>query len=278
MSILMRSSAREKKCVAGRARGGTVTLVNRDIPKREGNNSNNVVGQDYIMSRFSFIGILLLVCILAATAGCTGQQSTAATATPAAPVATPAASASDSAFNAMPKADLNATETADIVLLQEEAKFAYDLNQAFYGMHSDLPILLNLSASARKSMLADDVILVRYNIPDPESQKAGVFTDSSLQQMYNNDLNAGLSSVADALKTDSQFTEMNIADLSAAIGRTDNQDLIYIYNQQLALARNNLRELSQSMAGFGVAYTPRYITPESYAQIIGSPMEQIPGQ
>jgi len=227
------------------------------------------------MSRSSFLWILLFVCIFAAAAGCTSQQGTTP-ATPAAPVATPAASASDSAFNALPKADLNATETADILLLQEEAKFAYDLNTALYGMHTDLPVLMNISDSAKTAMKVDDVILVRYNITDPESQKAGVFTNQALQQMYNNDLNTGLSSATDALKMSAQFTDMNIADLSAAIGRTDNQDLIYIYNQQLALARNDMRLLSQSLAGYGVVYSPQYITPESYAQIIASPMETIP--
>jgi hypothetical protein len=186
--------------------------------------------------------------------------------------------ASDSAFNALPKADLNATETADIILLQEEAKFAYDLNSALYGMHTTLPLLLNISDSAKISMKIDDVILVRYTIPDPESQKAGVFTNPSLQQMYNNDLNTGLSSAADALKMSAQAADMNAADLTAAIGRTDNNDLIYIYNQQLALARNDLRQLSQALTGYGVVYTPKYITPESYALIIASPMETIPAQ
>jgi len=225
------------------------------------------------MSKSFVIGILLLVCIFAAAAGCTSQPSANTVVTPAATSA-----ASDATFNALPKADLNATETADIQLLQEEAKFAYDLNSALYGMHTDLPILLNISNAAKVSMKADDVILVRYNIPDPESQKAGVFTNPSLQQMYNNDLNTGLSSASDALKMSAQFTDMNIADLTAAIGRTDNQDLVYIYKQQLALARNDLRSLSQSLAGYGVVYVPQYITPASYAAIIGSPMETIPVQ
>lgn len=229
------------------------------------------------MSQSFLIGTLLLVCILVAAAGCTGQQGTAP-ATPAAPVATPAASASDSAFNGLPKADLNATETADILLLQEEAKFAYDLNSALYGMHTTLPLLLNISDAAKISMKVDDVILVRYNIPDPESQKAGVFTNQALQQIYNNDLNTGLSSAADALKMSAQAADMNAADLTAAIGRTDNKDLIYIYNQQLAIARNDLRQLSSALSGYGVVYMPQYITPESYALIIASPMETIPAQ
>ncbi|WP_300219197.1 DUF2202 domain-containing protein [Methanoregula sp.] len=221
------------------------------------------------------MGILLLVCILVAAAGCTGQQGPAPV-TPAAPVATPSPSATDMAFNALPKGELNATETADILLLQEEAKFAYDLNAALYGMHTTLPLLQDISNAAKVSMKVDDVILFRYDIPNPEKQKAGIFTNPLLQQMYNNDLNTGLSSAADALRVSAQFTEMNIADLSAAIGRTDNQDLTYIYNHQMAVASNNLRQLSQAMSGYGVVYTPNYITAESYARIIASPMERIP--
>lgn len=229
------------------------------------------------MSRSSFIGIILLVCIFVALAGCTGQQTPATSATP---VATPAAamSSSDTTFNTLPKAELNATETADILLQQEEAKFEYDLNTALYGMHTDLPVLLNISTSAKVSMKVDDIILSRYNIPDPESTKPGVFTNQGLQQMYNSDVNSGLSSAADALKSSAKFEDMHIADLSAAMGRTDNKDLTFIYQQQLAISQNNLRALSQNMAGFGVVYVPQYITPESYALIIASPMEQLPVQ
>jgi len=230
------------------------------------------------MSRSFFFGTVLLVCILVAAAGCTGQQSTTPAPTTAVPVVTPESSASDNAFNALPKAELNATETADIVLLQEEAKFAYDLNAALFGMHTDIPLLQSISDSAKTSMKVDDIILVRYNIPDPESQKAGVFTNPSLQQMYNNDLNTGLSSAADALKMSARAADMNAADLTAAIGRTDNKDLIYIYNQQLAIARNDLRQLSSAMSGYGVVYVPEYITPESYALIIASPMETVPAK
>jgi hypothetical protein len=230
------------------------------------------------MAKSFFIGIFLLVCIFTAAAGCTGQPAAKTTATPTATVALPDSAASQKAFAALPKAPLNASETEDILYLQESEKFEHDLNAALFGLHNDLPVFLHIANTSQVLMVADNVILERYNIPNPENAKAGSFTNPTLQQMYNNDLNTGLSSVIDGLKSSAQFEDMHIADLTAAIGRTDNTDVIYIYRLELGSSRNNLRALSQSLSGYGAVYAPKYITPASYAQIISSPMEQLPVQ
>jgi len=64
---------------------------------------------------------------------------------------------------------------------------------------------------------------------------------------------------------------MHIADLTAAIGQTDNSDVQFIYRQQLASSRNNLRALNQWITAYSGTYTPTYITQSSYNEIINSP-------
>jgi hypothetical protein len=62
----------------------------------------------------------------------------------------------------------------------------------------------------------------------------------------------------------------------AAVDRTDNNDLKFIYQQQLAFSRNNVRALAQWITAFGGTYTPTYITPDYYNALINSPAEPVP--
>jgi hypothetical protein len=223
------------------------------------------------------IGILILLGVLAAAAGCTGQK-TSTIVTPTVTIATADGSATQKTFSMIPQAPLNASETTDIVFLQEAEKLSHDLNVKLYGLHTDVPVFLHIANSSQVLQTADNVILVRYNIPNPENEAAGVFTNAALQQMYTTGVNAGLSSAADALKSSAAVEDMHIADLTAAIQRTDNADVIFVYKQELAASRNNLRALSQWISAYGQTYVPQYITPASYAAIITSPMESLPVQ
>lgn len=229
------------------------------------------------MRSIAVTGILIVVCVLAA-AGCTGIKSSSSVVTPAVTIVPADASAAENTFRAIPQAPLNASETSDILYLQEAEKLSYDLNGKLYSMHSDVPVFLHIANASKVFVVADNVILNRYNIPNPENAVAGSFSNTALQNMYTNGVNSGYSSVGDALKSSAAVEDMHIADLSGAMGRTDNADLLFMYRQELVTSRNNLRALSQWISAYGQIYTPQYITPASYAEIIGSPMESLPAQ
>lgn len=222
------------------------------------------------------LAILVLGCILAA-AGCTGQKSTTI-GTPTVTIAVADGPATEKAFSTLPQAPLNASETTDIVYLQESEKLSHDLNVKLFSVHNDVPIFMHIANVSEVLQTADNVILVRYNIQNPENPVPGVFTNAALQNMYTSGVNAGLSSVTDALKSSANVEELHIADLTAAMQRTDNPDVQYVYRQEMAASRNNLRALSQWINGYGQTYLPRYITPASYAAIINAPMESLPVQ
>jgi hypothetical protein len=94
--------------------------------------------------------------------------------------------------------------------------------------------------------------------------------------MYDAAINQASLSVQDALQVAALSEDMHIADLSAAITRTDNPDLTYIYQQELAFSRNNLRALVQQLTALGGTYKPTYLSQQTYDSIIGSPMEPVP--
>ncbi|MDD4137329.1 MAG: DUF2202 domain-containing protein [Methanoregula sp.] len=225
------------------------------------------------------LGLLFVVCIAMAAAGCTSAQSTTQRiVTPTVTLAVPGGDASQKAFLAIPPASLNVSETEDILYLQEAEKLTHDLNAALYGMHNDLPVFRHIANASQVFMVADNVILQRYQIASPENATAGMFTNPVFQQIYNADINTGLSSSTDALKYSMKNEDMHIADLTAAIGRTDNSDLQFIYKQQLASSRNNIRALNQWITAYSGTYVPTYITQSSYNEIISSPMESLPVQ
>ncbi|MFA4876900.1 MAG: DUF2202 domain-containing protein [Methanoregula sp.] len=234
------------------------------------------------MSRSLFIGILFVVCILVAAAGCTSQPAsktpvvTTTVVTPAVTVAVIAGGTTEATFNSLPQAPLNETEKADIIQLQEDQKCITDINAVLATQHPDVPVFQNLANASKIYQTADNIILTRYGIPNPESTIPGKFTSQKLQLAYNNAVNTGSMSVRDALYVDATAEEMHIADLNAALGRTDNTDLQFIYRQELAFSRNNLRSINQWITAYGSAYTPTYITVDYYNALTNSPVEQIP--
>ena len=217
---------------------------------------------------------ITLLCILVLFSGCTSQS------TPLAPVTTvvvttPVPQATQVSFETLPESLLTDMEREDIIYLQEAEKADHDLNLALFNQHQSLPLFREIADKTKVAMTADNVILVRYDIPNPENQAAGQFTNQKLQRMYDTGVSSGSMSVANALNSSAMYEDLHIADLLTAIGRTDNEDLKFIYNQELALSRNNLRKLSSTMTGYGSAFAPTYITPAYYQEIISSPEEAV---
>jgi len=229
------------------------------------------------MSRSLFIGILFVVVVLIAAAGCTGQQSKAVVA-PSVTIAVPDGDATQKTFTSLPQSPLNESERADVIYLQEEEKLVHDLNAAFAAQHSGVPVFLNIANASKVYMTADNVILQRYNITNPEKDGSGVFGNQKFQQMYNAGVNNGSLSVMNALTASALLEDLHIADLDAAIGRTDNTDVIFIYRQELTASRNNLRVLSQWIAAYGGTYAPTFISQSYYNNLVSTPAEPVPAR
>jgi len=229
------------------------------------------------MTRSFFIGILVVVVVLVAAAGCTGQQNKTVVA-PSVTVAVPDGDATQKTFASLPQSPVNDTERADVIYLQEEEKLVHDLNAAFAAQHPDIPLFQNIANASKVYMTADNVILQRYNIPNPEKEAAGAFGNHKFQQMYNAGVNNGSMSAMGALSSSALLEDMHIADLEAAIGRTDNTDIIFVYRQELTASRNNLRALSQWIAAYGGTYTPTFISQSYYTNLISTPAEPVPAR
>jgi|GEM_PF-719649 len=182
------------------------------------------------------------------------------------------------AFQAIPSSGLTDTETSDIMYLQEAQKLERDL-YIYLGQQSPGdPLFASLAQSAATLMNADDSILSRYNLTNPEQNAAGQFSNPQIQQLYQLYTGQAGGTVPNALLIAAQSEDQHIASLYAAIGHTTNADLKFIYSQQLAFASNNLRAISQQLGGYGQSYTPQYLSQDAYNAIVTTPIEAVPTQ
>jgi len=181
-------------------------------------------------------------------------------------------------FQAIPASPLTSQETTDITYLQESQKLQRDLYSYMVNQNNANPIFAGLSQSADAILSADNAIMARYNLPSPTQNAPGRYTDPKLQNLYIYLTGQSGGTTPDQLETAAMSEELHISDLLTALGHTDNADLRFVYNQELAFSRNNLRVIIPQLAGYGRTYTPQYLSQETFNSIVSSPMEMVPTQ
>jgi hypothetical protein len=91
-------------------------------------------------------------------------------------------------------------------------------------------------------------LLERYGLPDPAADTAvGVFTNPELQALYDQLMEEGSKSLADALRVGALVEEVDIVDLEDYIEQTDNEDLILVYQNLLKGSYNHLRAFTSTL-------------------------------
>lgn len=172
--------------------------------------------------------------------------------------------------------ELSEEEKADLVFMREEEKLARDVYLTLYNIWG-MDIFNNIAASEQTHTNSVNALLTAYGIPDPVvNDTIGVFVNSNLQTLYNQLVATGSVSLVDALKVGAAIEEIDILDLYEAIAQTDEANIQQVYAQLLAGSENHLRGfVSVLESQTGEAYTPQYLSVESYQAIIaGSNAQQ----
>jgi len=174
----------------------------------------------------------------------------------------------------MPFEDVNENEKAELIYMREEEKLARDLYQNFYEKWGTR-IFDNIARSEQKHTDSIKVLLTKYDITDPVvNDNNGVFTNTDLQQIYNDLLTAGSISFLDALKVGAAVEELDISDLTKALAEADSQDIKTVYENLMKGSRNHLRSYISMLEAYDQNYQAAYLTPEEVSAIIESPMEK----
>lgn len=132
-------------------------------------------------------------------------------------------------------------EVAGLLFMREEEKLAFDLYSAFYDIYG-LQAFQNIANSELTHTNAIKSLLERYGIADPAAEnKAGVFVDPTLKNLYNRLLAQGIQSLADAIKAGAAVEEIDIQDLQTRVEQASMPNIIQVYENLEAGSRHHLR-------------------------------------
>ena len=170
-------------------------------------------------------------------------------------------------------ASLSSAESDALAYMREEEKLAHDVYMTLYDQWH-LPVFQNIANSEQTHTEAVRTLLDRYRVPDPASVEVGVFTDQTLQGLYNQLVQQGSQSLAEALKVGATIEEIDILDLEERLAQTEKADIILVYDNLMKGSRNHLRAfVSTLQTQSGETYQPQYLSPDAYQAIIGAPIE-----
>lgn len=171
------------------------------------------------------------------------------------------------------QSSLSEDERHSLLYMREEEKLARDVYTTLYKKWGDA-IFSNISESEQSHMDAILKLLVKYNLPDPAANNPiGVFTDESLQSLYNQLVTKGSTSLMNALIVGATIEDMDLRDIKEDLQTIDNSDIISVYENLLKGSRNHLRSFYSKILDLGGTYTPQYITQEEFDEVVDSEME-----
>ena len=245
-----------------------------------------------IRNLLSIAGLVSLIALVACTTS-SGVAPTAASAALAAPTATIAAipasdvtnvdengstaidqTALSGALDQIAAGQLNNAEIDGILYMREEEKLARDVYLTLYQKW-ELPIFQNIAGSEATHMEAVKPLIDRYGLEDPAASKdIGVFTNLTLQELYDQLVAEGSKSLADALRVGAAIEEIDILDLEERIALTDKADIQLVYENLMKGSRNHLRAFTSTLEKqTGESYQPQYLDPVAYETIVSTPRE-----
>ena len=165
--------------------------------------------------------------------------------------------------------EISPEEVEELIFLREEEKLAHDVYDALSKSYS-LPIFKNISNSELVHMDKVLDLLIHYNIDDPASEEPGVFTNPDIQEFYNSLIALGTPSIEGAMTAGATIEDYDIHDINHFIEQTDKADIITTLECLVCGSGNHMRSFSMQLSKRGIEYTPQFITPEEYNEIIAA--------
>lgn len=179
------------------------------------------------------------------------------------------------AIGQLPQSHLSQAESDALIYMREEEKLAHDV-YATLAEQWQLPIFQNIANSETTHTEAIKVLLDRYSLTDPAVENAlGVFTNATLQTLYDQLVTEGEQSLTAALHVGATIEDLDISDLQQRLAQTDNRDIALVFDNLTRGSRNHLRAFVRTLEQqTGESYQPQYLDPATYADIINSEMER----
>ncbi len=166
-------------------------------------------------------------------------------------------------------------EEKDMILkMREEEKLARDVYQFLYDKYPSLTIFANITSSEQVHMDRVLTLIEKYSLTDPALPNPGEFSDEELQNLYDQLTAAGEVSEVEALKVGATIEDLDIFDLEDCMSRTDNPDILNVFENLDCGSRNHMRAFISNLSLLNETYTPQFISPEEFEAIISTPRER----
>lgn len=167
------------------------------------------------------------------------------------------------------------TESSDLAFMREEEKLARDVYDFLYDVWN-AKVFDNISDSEQTHTDAVLSLLEHYSLADPATGNAeGVFTDTTLQTLYDELVNDGSASLINALQVGAAIEEIDLIDLQEAVDRVEgNDDIVLVYENLMKGSRNHLRAFVNNLSKQGINYQPQYLDQGVYDSVISADIEK----
>jgi hypothetical protein len=177
---------------------------------------------------------------------------------------------------ALPIETISVAEQASLALMREEEKLAHDVYaQMDTRWGASTQVFGNIANSEATHTEAVRQLLLRYSLVDPAGTlAAGLFQNTTLQDLYTQLVASGATSLIDALKVGAAIEEIDMLDINTGLLSVDNEDIRLVYDSLLKGSRNHLRSFVNTLLNQGVTYVPQYMDALAYAAIISTPIER----
>ena len=174
---------------------------------------------------------------------------------------------------AFPLDSLDAEEIAGLELMREEEKLARDVYLHLYETWG-MRIFLNISNSESTHMYAIKVLLDRYELDDPILEDVeGDFENEALAALYTSLTSMGDSSLINALRVGSTIEDLDIKDLLDLTAETENEDILFTYDNLTRGSRNHIRSFVAKLNQYGETYAAQFISETLLDSILATPKE-----
>lgn len=135
---------------------------------------------------------------------------------------------------------LSASEVKWILQLREEEKLARDVYLTLGALWQD-PVFANIAQSEGRHMAAVKQLIVKYALKDPVvDDTVGEFTNPEFSALYDQLVAVGSASLVDAYEAGVTIEEMDIDDLTTALGQLKKTDIITVFKNLLDGSKSHL--------------------------------------
>jgi hypothetical protein len=172
-------------------------------------------------------------------------------------------------ISALSDTDLSPGELEGIAFMREEEKLARDVYIQLNEMWN-MNIFANISNSEDTHMEAVKTLIDLFGFEDPvQDNGVGVFTNPVLQDLHDELMASGSTSLAEALLVGGAIEEIDILDLQKYLAQTSNSAVIEVYENLLKGSINHLRSFVRTYERqTGEIYQPQFLSQEEYQEIL----------